>query len=66
LLPLSGPGPLAEVAEPTVQLFSGGEYPHLVELASGHVLQPGYDFGDEVGFGLNLILDGLAGAITDN
>jgi AcrR family transcriptional regulator len=65
-LPLSGPGPVAEVAEPIVQLFSGGDYPHLVELATEHVLQPGYDFGDEFGFGLDLILDGLARAITDD
>ena len=33
----------------------------MVELATEHVLQPGYDFGDEFEFGLDLILDGLAG-----
>ena len=33
----------------------------MVELATEHVLKPGYDFGDEFGFGLDLILDGLAG-----
>jgi AcrR family transcriptional regulator len=33
--------------------------PHLVELTVDHVLQPGYDFGDEFGFGLGLILEGL-------
>lgn len=35
------------------------EYPHLMELTTEHVLQPGYDFGNEFEFGLNLILDGL-------
>jgi hypothetical protein len=35
------------------------EYPHLTELALEHVLQPGYDYGDEFEFGLDLILDGL-------
>ena len=35
------------------------QYSHLTELAVGHVLQPGYDYGDEYGFGLDLILDGL-------
>jgi hypothetical protein len=29
-----------------------------------HVLQPGYDFGDEFEFGLDLILDGLEQALS--
>ena len=32
---------------------------HLAEFTFGHVMQPGYDFGDEYEFGLDLILDGL-------
>jgi hypothetical protein len=32
---------------------------HLTELAVEHVLAPGYDFGDEFDFGLDLILDGV-------
>ena len=35
------------------------EYPRLAELTIEHVLQPGYDYGDEYEFGLDLILDGL-------
>lgn len=35
------------------------EYPHLAELVVKHVLHPGYDYGDEYEFGLDLILDGL-------
>ena len=35
------------------------EYPHLTELIVDHVLQPGYDYGDEYEFGLDLILDAL-------
>jgi hypothetical protein len=34
-------------------------YPHLTELTVEHVLKPGYDYGDEFEFGLDLILDGL-------
>ena len=34
-------------------------YPHLAELTVEHVLQPGYDYGNEYEFGLDLILDGL-------
>jgi AcrR family transcriptional regulator len=43
--------------------FRDGDYPYLLELAAEHVLQPGYDFGDEFEFGLALILDGLAASI---
>jgi hypothetical protein len=35
------------------------EYPYLTELTVEHVLKPGYDYGDEFEFGLDLILDGL-------
>lgn len=35
------------------------EYPPIAELATFHVLQPGYDYGDEYQFGLDLILDSL-------
>ncbi len=59
-LPFKGPETVADVGAPIVQLFSSGEYPHLVEIATEHVLQPGYDFGDEFEIGLNLILDALA------
>jgi hypothetical protein len=44
--------------------FPAGEYPHLAELTTAHVLQPGYDYGDEFEFGLDLILDGLERART--
>jgi AcrR family transcriptional regulator len=43
--------------------FASGEYPHLTEIAVEHVLQPGYDYGDEFAFGLALILDGLENAL---
>lgn len=40
--------------------FPAAEYPHLVEFARERVMRPGYDYGDEFDFGLELILDGLA------
>jgi AcrR family transcriptional regulator len=58
-LPFKGPETVGEVAEPMMRQFPAGEYPHLVEMATEFVLQPGYDFGDEFEFGLNLILDAL-------
>jgi Tetracyclin repressor-like, C-terminal domain len=39
--------------------FPAREFPHLAELTTQHVLRPGYDYGREFGFGLDLILDGL-------
>lgn len=44
----------------------GTEYPHLVEMATEHILQPGYDFGNEFEFGPNVILDALTRSIPDN
>ncbi len=35
------------------------EYPYLTEFTVEHILQPGYDYGEEFVFGLDLILDGL-------
>jgi hypothetical protein len=59
-LPFEGPDSAAEVAAPMMELFATGQYPYMVEIATEHVMQPGYDFGDEFEFGLTLILDGLA------
>ncbi|MCA1690653.1 MAG: TetR/AcrR family transcriptional regulator [Actinobacteria bacterium] len=49
----------AEVAQMILAQFPRDEYPHLAELTIEHVLQPGYDYGNEFEFGLDLILDGL-------
>lgn len=61
-LPATSGGEMAELAEMVTQQFPAGEYPHLVELTTQHVLKPGYDFGNEFEFGLSLILDGLESA----
>ena len=39
--------------------FDARAYPHLVEMAVEHIMRPGYDYGAEFDFGLELILDGL-------
>jgi hypothetical protein len=65
-LPLTGPTPVVDVAGPMLQRFSDGNYPHLVEMATEHVLQPGYDFGTEFEIGLDVILDALARWIPEN
>ena len=59
-LPFEGPDGAAEVAGPIMELMGAGEYPHMVEFAVEHAMLPGYDFGDEFEFGLELVLDGIA------
>ena len=49
----------AAMAQAIMAQFPADEYPHLTELTVEHVLQPGYDYGSEYAFGLDLILDGL-------
>ncbi len=63
-LPIDGPETVAEVAESMMLLVLAETYPHLLEFTTEHVLQPGYDFGAEFGYGLGLILDGLERAAT--
>ena len=53
----------AQVAQMILAQFPRDEYPHLAELTIEYVLQPGYDYGNEFEFGLDLILDGLDGAL---
>jgi AcrR family transcriptional regulator len=58
-LPFDSAEETAEVAQMILAQLPRDEYPHLAELTVEHVLQPGYDYGDEFVFGLDLILDGL-------
>jgi AcrR family transcriptional regulator len=59
-LPFEGPDAAAAVAGPIMELMGADEYPHMVEFAMEHAMLPGYDFGDEFEFGLELVLDGIA------
>jgi AcrR family transcriptional regulator len=58
-LPFQSPEETAEMAETFLQQFPAEVFPHLAALTIEHVLRPGYDYGDEFGFGFGLILDGL-------
>ena len=62
-LPFETAEETAELAQAIMARFPADEYPHLTELTVEHVLQPGYDYGDEFEFGLDLILDGLERAL---
>jgi AcrR family transcriptional regulator len=58
-LPFDTSGGAAEVAGNIFREFLRGEYPYLAEMATEHAMKPGYDYGDEFAFGLDLILKGL-------
>lgn len=58
--------PLGDTEQETVEVAAMmmaqvpvDQYPHLTEFAVEHVMKPGYDYGAEFAFGLDLILDGL-------
>ena len=51
------------VAESMLEPFPVNEYPNLAEFVSEHVRKPGYDYGDEFDYGLDIILDGLDRAV---
>ena len=58
-LPFRGAAELDEVAGAILRDMPADTYPHLTELATEHVLKPGYDYAGEFAFGLTLILDAL-------
>ena len=57
-IPLQSREQVAEVGEGILRQL-GDEYPHLAEMITKHAMKPGYAYGDEFEFGLDLILDGL-------
>ena len=58
-LPFDTSEQTSELAQAIVAQFPADEYPHLAEFTFEHVMRPGYDYGREYEFGLDLILDGL-------
>jgi AcrR family transcriptional regulator len=64
-LPFTETDTAGDVTEAIMQQMPAGDYPHLVEMATEHILKPGYNFGDEFDFGLTLILDGLTRSIPN-
>ena len=63
-LPFGTAEETAQVTQEIAGRMPADEYPHLTELAVEHVLQPGYDYGDEFEAGLDLILDALERAAS--
>jgi AcrR family transcriptional regulator len=63
-LPFESGDDVAEIAETMLEPFPVNEYPNLMAFLTEHVMKPGYDFGDEFEYGLDLILAGLAQAAS--
>jgi AcrR family transcriptional regulator len=63
-LPLDEAGDIRAATEDIMagQQRMAEDFPHLTEMAMTLVLQPGYAYGNEFAFGLQLILDGLDSA----
>lgn len=62
-LPFESDEQTADLAQDIMGRFPADAYPHLAELTIQHVLRPGYDYGHEFEFGLDLVLDGLDRAL---
>src|SRR5947207_2388039 len=58
-LPFGTPEETAQVTNEIAGQMPAGAYPHLAEMATRHVLRPGYHYGDEFEIGLGFILDAL-------
>jgi len=63
-LPFETSEEAAEVAQSMLEPFPGNDYPNLVEILTEHVMKPGYDYGDEFEYGLDVTLDGLEKALV--
>ena len=59
-LPFRDESELAAMTEAIMETFPASEFPYLFEMTVKHVLQPGYDYGQEFDGGLKVVLDGVA------
>jgi AcrR family transcriptional regulator len=58
-LPFDDTSDIAATAQTMLEPFPVNVYPNLVAFITEHAMKPGYDFGDEFEYGLDLVLDGL-------
>ena len=61
-LPFNEGDDLEQIIETMMDQRSAADYPHLTELTTEIVLQPGYAYGNEFDYGLGAILDSLQAA----
>jgi AcrR family transcriptional regulator len=58
-LPFDSGDDVAGLARDMLEPFPPGEYTNLADFITDHAMKPGYDFGEEFEYGLDVILDGL-------
>jgi AcrR family transcriptional regulator len=58
-LPFETSDEIGDVAQEMLEPFPLNAYPNLLEILTEHVMKPGYDYGDEFEYGLDVILDSL-------
>ena len=58
-LPFRNESELAAMTGAIMDQFPREDFPYLFELTIEHVLQPGYDYGNEFDIGLEVVLDGI-------
>ena len=58
-LPFGDESELAAMTGAIMDEFPKADFPHLFELTIEHVLQPGYNYGNEFDVGLEVVLDGV-------
>jgi AcrR family transcriptional regulator len=58
-LPFESSEEVADVAQTMLEPFPLNAYPNLAAFITEHAMKPGYDYGDEFEYGLEVILDGL-------
>jgi AcrR family transcriptional regulator len=63
-IPFDTTDEMAAMAQDMFEPFPAHDYPNLAEFVTDHVMKPGYDYGEEFEYGLDLILNGLEGALT--
>lgn len=63
-IPFDTPDEMAAMAQDMFEPFPANDYPNLAEFVTDHVMKPGYDYGEEFEYGLDLILNGLEGALA--
>lgn len=65
-LPFDSSDSMGDMLDEIMPNLSADDYPHLVELTTQHILQPGYDYAKEFDHGLDLILDGLEAQLEED
>jgi AcrR family transcriptional regulator len=62
-LPFRDESQLTAMTTAIMEAFPATEFPYLFEMTVEHVLQPGYDYGEEFDSGLEVVISGIAGLL---